>query len=53
MDDENSSVGVYPSDALLYAFELPAHDNFPNSECFAAAPTVVAAHRKMVGFFKK
>uniref|UniRef100_A0A915Q6R4 ubiquitinyl hydrolase 1 n=1 Tax=Setaria digitata TaxID=48799 RepID=A0A915Q6R4_9BILA len=45
--DDNSSISVYPSDALLYAFELPAEEDQSDTERFIAAPTVIAAHRKM------
>ncbi|OZC06417.1 hypothetical protein X798_06597 [Onchocerca flexuosa] len=47
VDDDNSSISVYPNDALLYAFELPAEEDQSNPQCFIAAPTVIAAHRKM------
>ncbi|VDK72817.1 unnamed protein product [Onchocerca ochengi] len=47
VDDDNSSISVYPNDALLYAFELPAEEDQSNPECFIAASTVIAAHRKM------
>uniref|UniRef100_A0A183EES4 ubiquitinyl hydrolase 1 n=1 Tax=Gongylonema pulchrum TaxID=637853 RepID=A0A183EES4_9BILA len=47
VDDDSSSVSAYPNDALLYAFELPVETNHRNMNCFVAAPTVIAAHRKM------
>ncbi|MCP9258936.1 Ubiquitin carboxyl-terminal hydrolase 32 [Dirofilaria immitis] len=47
VDDDNSSISVYPNDALLYAFELPAEEDQSNPQCLITAPTVIAAHRKM------
>ncbi|VDK88939.1 unnamed protein product [Litomosoides sigmodontis] len=47
INDNNSSISVYPNDALLYAFELPAEEDQSNAEHFIAAPTVIAVHRKM------
>ncbi|VDM98335.1 unnamed protein product [Thelazia callipaeda] len=47
VDDDNSTVCVYPNDALLYAFELPAEEDQSNLERFVAAETIIAAHRKM------
>lgn len=48
VEDENNAISCYPSDAMFYAFELPASSDVSSGDGFVAASTVIASHRKMV-----